>query len=149
MGGSRGRLVLAKNRLQAIELISEACQAGARKTKACELLNLSVRTVIRWEQESNSADKRKTSTRSAPGNKLTQEEREKILRIVNNKRYCDLPACKIVPLLADAGIYIASESSFYRVLRAEKQLGHRQLSKLPKQYKPKECIAMKANQVWS
>ena len=83
MGGNRGRLVSSKDRLQAIELISEACKSGARKAKACELLNLSMRTVIRWEQQNNLADKRKTSSRLAPANKLTQDEREMILEAAN------------------------------------------------------------------
>jgi hypothetical protein len=49
-----------------------------------------------------------------------------------------------VPKLADNGIYIALESSFYRVLKAEKQLKHRQKSKPVKQVKkPQEKIGSK------
>lgn len=136
-------------RLQAIELINEACKSGARKAKACELLDLSIRTVIRWERQDTFDDKRKTSSRSVPANKLTKDEREMIIKTVNSKKYCDLPPCKIVPLLSDDGIYIASESSFYRVLREAKQLSHRQLCKSPKHHKPKEYVAYAANQVWS
>mgnify|MGYP001713702429 CR=1 FL=1 len=39
--------------------------------------------------------------------------------------------CEIVPALADEGIYIASESTFYRVLREEKMLNHRGRSEAP------------------
>jgi len=72
-----------------------------------------------------------------------------ILTIANSKEYCDLPPCKIVPSLADEGRYIASESTFYRVLRAEKQLTHRQHSKPATHHKPTSYTANGPNQVWS
>jgi transposase InsO family protein len=52
-------------------------------------------------------------------------------------------------MLADEGIYIASESTFYRILRSENQLTHRQLSRPAKHHKPKAYEASKANQVWT
>lgn len=138
-----------EHRLQALVLISEAVRNGARKSKACALLNISIRTVARWEKQGGINDKRKEADRPAPKNKLTHEERQMILTKANSKQYCDLPPSKIVPLLADEGIYIASESSFYRILREEKQLAHRQATKVAKRHKPRECVAYQANQVWS
>lgn len=125
MGGSRGRLINTSERQTAIELISNARNDGARKRKACEILGLSLRTVERWEQENGLQDKRRTVER-IPKNKLTKELRAMIIDTANNAIYRDLPPCKIVPLLADEGKYIASESTFYRVLREENQLTHRQ-----------------------
>ncbi len=109
-------------------------------------MDLSIRIVARWEKQEGLRDKRKTADRLAPKNKLTEEERKMILTKANSEQYCDLPPSKIVPLLADEGIYIASESSFYRVLREEKQLTHRQATKVAKRHKPRECVAYKANQ---
>lgn len=54
-----------------------------------------------------------------------------------------------MPLLADKGIYVASESTFYRVLRAERLLAHRGPAKPPTHTRPKELIANAPNQVWS
>lgn len=51
MGGKRGRLITTEERITAVQLISEACTAGARKYKACELLEITIRTLERWEQE--------------------------------------------------------------------------------------------------
>jgi putative transposase len=56
---------------------------------------------------------------------------------------------EIVPMLADRGIYIASESSFYKVLREQQLLAHRLNSNPPKHERPKELIAHAPNQVWS
>ncbi len=148
MGGTRGRLISSADRLTAIELISSACHAGSRKSQACKILGLSLRTVQRWDKEKNKIDRRQL-TKKTPKNKLTLEEREMILRISNSKKYRDSPPCKIVPMLADEGKYIASESSFYRILHAENQLVHRGHTQPRKHNKPKPFIAKKPNQVWS
>lgn len=148
MGGSRGRLVSAIDRAQAILLINEACIAGARKRNACALLDLSMRTLGRWQKEDGLVDKRPEAIR-VPANKLNEEERDMILITVNSTLYRDLPPCKIVPMLADNGLFIASESTFYRVLRAANQLAHRGRSKPYKHHKPKSFEATKANQVWT
>jgi putative transposase len=64
--------------------------------------------------------------------------------------YADLPPSQIVPSLADKGIYIASESTFYRVLRNENMQKHRGRSKPPSKPKvPDTHIAKGPNQVWS
>ncbi len=148
MGGSRGRLISKDARRQAIDLIKEACHCGARKQKACELLGLSLRTYERWKKDDGKTDKRKNADKHV-ANKLTEQERKEVLAISNSEKYCDLPPCKIVPMLADEGIYIASEATFYRVLREENQLAHRVRSKPAKHKKPKECIAYGPNQIWS
>ena len=134
-------------RKQAIDLIKEARDAGARKHKACEILEVSARTLNRWQQ-SKTEDKRKGSKR-AIANKLSEVEKARILEIVNSVAYCDLPPCRIVPMLADENIYIASESSFYRLLLEKKQLAHRQLTKHKKNKKPTPREAHGPNQVWS
>ncbi len=147
MGGNRGRLIDTKGRKQAIELIEEACSSGSSKSKACQLLGISIRTHERWITE-GTIDKRQV-TKKSPANKLSLDERQSIIMIASSTIYCDLPPCKIVPTLADQGIYLASESSFYRVLKAEKMLKHRGKCK-PRQYhKPRALMAIKPNQVWS
>jgi putative transposase len=132
----------------AMILIKEAYAAGASKRNACELLGVSIRTVERWTNEENTIDKRKNSARVV-GNKLSEEEREHILLIANSEDYRDLPPCKIVPLLADQDKYIASESTFYRLLKEKKQLEHRGKSRPATHHKPEEFVATGPNQVWT
>lgn len=131
----------------AIELIKEANKQGARKEKACELLGISLRTYERWKKDGE-VDLRKGASRHV-GNKLTEEEKQVILTTVNSVEYRDLPPCQIVPRLADKGLYIGSESSIYRILRAERQLKHRGLTQPKKHKKPDEHVATGPNQVWS
>lgn len=84
-----------------------------------------------------------------PINKLTNDQRNMVLKIANSEMYMNLPPCKIVPMLADQGLYVASESTFYRVLHAEKQLRHRQPIKSATHHAPHAFAASQANQVWS
>jgi len=130
-----------------IELIEEAVTAGARRWKACELLGLSLRTLQRWGDEAG--DDRRKGPRSSPGNKLSDAERTEVFKVVNSREFRDLPPSQIVPRLADQGRYLASESTVYRLLRAEGQLVFREASK-PRT--PRAVPVLRAtapNQVWS
>ena len=122
---------------------------GVTLARRKHTLNLSLRTFERWVKTDDLKDKRRQAKRAAPANKLTKEQRDEILMIANSEPYRDLPPSKIVPQLADEGRYVASESTFYRILRTENQLAHRQLSKPAKHHKPKACMASAPNQVWS
>jgi len=142
------------NRCKVVKLIDTAYVAGATKSKACECLGISLRTYQRWtntaQGEQVKTDARPEAKRREPSNKLTQLERKQILLICNNSLYQSLPPSQIVPALADRGQYIASESSFYRVLKAEGQALQRGKARRPSVHaKPKACKATQPNQVWS
>lgn len=66
-----------------------------------------------------------------------------------SEEYMNSPPSQIVPSLADKGIYIASESTFYKILREEKLLKHRGKSKAPSKTKPDPLIATAPNQIYS
>lgn len=132
-----------------INLIGDAQVSGARQSKACEVIGISAKTIQRWSQPDNVRDSRLDANHE-PSNKLTALERQRIIKVANEPAYADLPPNKIVPKLADKGIYIASESSFYRVLKAENQLNHRQKSKPTRQAKKPNTLAATApNQIYS
>ena len=148
MGRKRGRLVDSNTRKTLLHLIEEAHQSGARRHKACETLEISIRTIQRWQKEDGLKDKRKQAQRCI-ANQLSIEERKRVIEVVNSREYCDFPVCKIVPLLADKACYLASESTMYRILRQEKQLKHRYKNKQRKHKKPDACEAHGPNQVWT
>ena len=56
--------------------------------------------------------------------------------MANTQRFAELPPARIVPALADEGTYIASESSFHRVLRDAGQSQHRGRAKAPQKRRP-------------
>lgn len=147
MGIGRGRVSL-KDRQSCIDLVAEANASGARREKCCEILEISLRRLQRWKKYSGEGDCRSGPSRS-PANRLTPEERQEIIEIANRAEYCDLPPSQIVPKLADSGKYLASESSFYRILKAERMLAHRSKSHPMQKRDFLELTATAPNQVWS
>lgn len=140
---------MSHDRKAIVSLISAAREAGARQSIACEVVGISAKTFQRWNQPGNVNDSRREAAR-APSNKLTALERQRILKVVNEPEYADLAPCQIVPKLADDGHYIGSESTLYRVLKAEKQLHHRQKSKpASPAKKPRALAATGPNQIYT
>ena len=136
-------------RSQVITVVSEAITAGARQDRACKAISLSERTLQRWQRDQSKADQRPTRVQT-PKNKLKEPEREHLLEVANSEEFAHLAPSQIVPRLADQGQYIASESTFYRVLRAHKQLRHRGAER-PKQQrsKPRALCATAPAQLFS
>ena len=127
--------------------VDDAVTAGARRAPACQLLGLSVRTVERWRGGCR-ADARH-GPRHAPANKLSAAERGTVLDTVNAAAWRELSPHQIVPRLADQGRYLASESTIYRVLRAEQLLAHRGRAKAPVRRPTRAHVATGPDQVWS
>ena len=129
----------------------EAVANGASRWKAAEQLEISLKTLNRWRDNNGAVlvDKRPDALRPMPSNKLTDEEEQRILAICNEEANASLPPSQIVPMLADKGEYVASESSFYRVLKKHDQLHHRgRAKKRSKSKKPTTHVATGPNQVW-
>jgi len=104
-------------------LIDEAVKSGARQARACEELGLNERTLQRWRHTPE--DGRPGTQRPVPANKLSEAEREAVLAAANEPGCEGLTPHQIVPKLADEGRYLASESTFYRVLKAAGQARRR------------------------
>ncbi len=131
-----------------LNLIDKAVESGARLKKAADIMGLSTRTIIRWRQKGGGNDQRKGPL-TTPANKLSEKERQQILHISNSAPFRDLSPKQIVPKLADQGVYLASESTFYRVLKEHRMLTHRQASKPAVSRRPKAHVATGPCQVWS
>jgi len=146
LGDARGRRTGLSTKQAIVKLVDTAVENGCRQSVACEELGLAEKTFKRWV---NNNDDQRRGPLTVPSNKLSEEERSEILTTVNSEAYQDLAPCQIVPRLADKGIYLASESTFYRVLKSEGQLAHRGKSKPATKKKPDELMATRPNQVYS
>ena len=133
----------------ALTLIDEATAAGARVHQACAVLGLNTRTHRRWKAAQQLHDARRGAAKTC-AHALSQEERQAIVDICNTPEHQSLAPSQIVPRLAERGIYLASESSFYRVLKAHQQQQRRGRAKAPcKRTRPQAFVAQGPNQVWS
>lgn len=131
--------------------IDAAHSAGARLHLACTTAGIDVRTLQRWKagQGLLAGDGRPQAVRPVPSHALSEAERARLLEVANEPRFAAVPPVRIVPMLADEGVYLASESSFARVLRKQGQTAHRGRAKAPKAVRPPTThIAQAVRQVW-
>lgn len=142
----RGHLTSQVDRENISNLVEEAVSSGCRKDLACEAFNLEVRTLQRWKIAP--ADKR-SGPLTTPKNKLSDLERNQIIKTSTSLEFVNQSPHQIVPSLADQGIYLASEATFYRILRAEKLNVHRGHAKPRIIERPKSFEAEKPNQIYS
>jgi putative transposase len=134
-------------RTETLRLLDKAVAAGARRARAAAVLGLSVRTVERWRKEPG--EDRRAGPLTPPSNSFSPAERRRVLEVVNAKEHADLSPKQIVPKLADEGRFVGSESTIYRILRAEGQAAHRGRSRPARPHRPLTLVATAPNQVWS
>jgi putative transposase len=131
--------------------IEQACADGSRLASACALAGIDAGTLRRWKVGDGlrQGDRRPGADRPIPSHALSEAERARIIEVANEPRFAETPPARIVPALADEGIYIASESSFHRVLRAHGQMNRRGRAQPPRtSRRPTTHIAIRPGDVW-
>ena len=124
-----------------LKLIDEAVKSGARMDRACDTLGLTTRSVQRWREQGEHGFDRRLGPKTPPRNKLSPAERKEVLDAANRPAHRDLSPKQIVPRLADEDVYLASESTFYRILHDEDALHHREPSRPRSVARPREHVA--------
>lgn len=141
-----------EQRQDIMALIEHARSEGATLSRACAQVGLTARSVQRWRQPTaTEGDLRVAGKRRyvRPTNKLSAPEQQAVLDVLNSEEYKDLPPSQVVPRLADKQIYLASESTMYRVLREAGQLQHRRAERPPqKRSKPRALKATQPDQIY-
>lgn len=140
---------MTEERVAALALVDEAVRGGCRLAIACRELGLTARTLQRWRFAPDGGVDLRRGPRTKPSNALTEAERDEVVRLANSPEFRDLSPKQIVPRLADKGLYVASESTFVRVLRQMGLLVHRGAAKQRTVTRPEEIIARGPNEVWS
>ena len=111
-------------------LVSDAVDSGCCFKVACYDLEVTPRTLRRWQKDG--VDDKRRGPLTTPRNKLSEQERAAVIEVCTSAEFCDLSPSQIVPRLADRGEYLASEATMYRILREERLLAHRARTKPPK-----------------
>jgi len=80
---------------------------------------------------------------------LSPKERQDILDVLHSERFVDLAPAEVWATLLDEGVYLGSQSTFYRLLRAASGTRERRRQAThPAAVKP-ELVAYRPNQVYS
>ena len=140
------------DRRQALEILDAAVAAGARAREVATVLGVGLTTLQRWRRQfagvGDGSDRRKGSHRLV-SHRLSDEERQRILLTCNKPEFAALPPGQILPILADRGLFIGSERSFYRVLHIHGQVHRRGRARPPQQPRPVPRLEAKGpNEVW-
>ena len=113
--------------------------------KACELTGKSRATVYAGAVASVGCRER----RPAAPNALSAGERDELLAVLDSPRFADKAPRQVWAILIDEGVYLASVSTMYRLLREAGQVRERRAQAAhPARTKP-ELMATGPNQVWS
>jgi transposase InsO family protein len=96
--------------------VLDAQAAGARLATACHFAGVSARTVQRWRRRPGGDDCRRGPVRRPP-NALTTSEEAQVVQLLTSERFRAVSPKQLVPILADEGVYLASESTLYRIQR--------------------------------
>lgn len=136
------------DRTAVLALVACAVQDGSRQGEACKAVGVDERTLQRWQRPETAEDGRHGPL-TAPQNSFTVVERAKVLETAVSTEFRDKSPRQIVPTLADRGEYIGSESTFYRILTAAKQLAHRGRMAQKTRHRPRALAATEPNQVYS
>ena len=80
---------------------------------ACDLLGVSRATRSRRRRPPVVGP---PAPRPAPPNKLTEQERQRVLTVLRSTEHCDLAPAQVWARLLDDGIYLCSVSTMYRLL---------------------------------
>ena len=147
-------MIRLEDRQTMVQDIAAAQRAGARLLPACLLVGITLRTLQRWQGAAGEngvvcADARPLAVRPVPAHALSAAERAQIVSIANEPRFASIPPARIVPMLADEGVYVASEASIQRVLRDEGQTQKRGRAKAPRAVRPPTThVASAPGEVW-
>lgn len=81
---------------------------------------------------------------------LSDEERGRVLMVLNSERFCDMaPAAIYATLLDEDGIRLCSVSTMYRILTDAREVKERRNQLRHPVYTKPELLAVKPNSVWS
>jgi transposase InsO family protein len=138
----------SESRQELLVWIAEAVAGGARESLACELSGVTQRTLQRW-RTGKLKDERKGASK-VTARKLSDAERDAVYQTATLEKYADQTPEQIVAILSQEELYLASPSTFYRILRDRNAVQRRQESKTPiRRYQPPERVATGPNQVWT
>jgi putative transposase len=91
----------------------------------------------------------KQKPRRAPERALTEVERAQVLKVLHEPRFVDKSPAEVYATLLDEGVYLCSERTMYRVLKAAGESSERRRQRVHPVYQKPELLAVAPRQVWT
>jgi putative transposase len=116
--------------------------------RACTLLGVSRSSLYRRRNPPPPATPMPRTPAAHPA-ALGEHERAELLAVLNSERFADRSPAQIWATLLDEGVYLASMSTMYRLLRSHHQTREQRAQATHPAKKKPELLATRPNQVWS
>src|SRR5437016_12000328 len=110
----------------------------------CAALGLPRATYYRRRRPQSAPAARRPSSRA-----LSPGERGAVLAVLHEPRFVDLAPAEVYATLLDAGQYLCSERTMYRVLAAHQEVRERRQQLRHPRYAAPELLARRPNELWS
>jgi putative transposase len=110
----------------------------------CAALGLPRATYYRRRRPPRAAPRRRPPPRA-----LSPGERDAVLAVLHEPRFVDLAPAEVYATLLDAGQYLCSERTMYRVLAAHQEVRERRQQLRHPRYAAPELLARRPNELWS
>ncbi|MFE2067537.1 transposase [Streptomyces sp. NPDC059467] len=126
----------------------ERLSGAVGRVKACAALGVNRATWYRHHRKSPAPPKPVRERRPHP-RALTPAERERVVAVLNGERFRDTAPAEVYATLLDEGVYLCSEPTMYRILRARGEVRERRRQATHPPCRKPELMAEAANRVWS
>jgi putative transposase len=110
---------------------------------ACAIFGVARATVYRRRRP------RVVQARPRPARALSEAERAEVLGVLCSERFVDASPGQVHATLLEEGMYLASESTMYRILRSQRSVRERRAVRRHPSYARPELVARAPNQVWT
>jgi putative transposase len=119
------------------------------KTAACRILGKSRATLHRQENPRPAERKKAAAERAPHPAALSEEERERVLDVLDSDRFADKSPAQAWAVLLDEGCYYCSIRTMYRILESRNEVRERRAqASHPPRVRP-ELVANGPDQVWT
>ena len=123
---------------------AEALAPAVGLSPACQALQVPRSTVYRHRQPQP-----EPAPRPQPARALSTQERQTVLDVLHSDDHADQAPAQVYHQLLDAGLYLCSIRTMYRVLAANAEVRERRNVLRHPSYQRPELLATGPNQVWS
>jgi putative transposase len=110
----------------------------------CGVLGVAPASYYRWQRHGTGPRKVRRHPRA-----LSDEERQGVVAVLNEERFCDQAPAEVYATLLDEGSYLCSERTMYRILVEQHEVRERRDQLRHPSYAAPELIATRPNEVWS
>jgi transposase InsO family protein len=121
VGPIAGQWLQAQTKLEILTVIKSSQQQGVSVRRSCAILVVAHRRIVRWQQQARQGQSLTNLTPGpkAPWHRMLPEEIEQIVAAAKSAAYVDLSHRILAVTAWDRGLFQASFSTVYRVLKAQ------------------------------